>query len=73
VGALDATLHPEPAWAGAPVGWRMGVGVQLVGAPLRLGFLVALAYFGLLRPRLVAAAQAVPALAERSEPTRLMR
>jgi len=31
-GALDATLHPEPAWARAPVGRRMAVGVQLVGA-----------------------------------------
>ena len=36
-GALDAALHPEPAWAGAPVGRRMAVGVQLVGAPLGLG------------------------------------
>jgi uncharacterized protein len=66
-GALDATLHPEPAWAGAPVGQRMEVGMQLVGAPLGLGFLAALAYFGLLRPRLVAA---VSALAERPAPTR---
>jgi uncharacterized membrane protein YfcA len=49
-GALDATLHPEPAWSGAPVGRRMAVGVQLVG-------------FGLLRPRLVAAPRTVPALA----------
>jgi hypothetical protein len=45
-GALDATLHPEPASASAPVGRRMAVGVQLVGAPLGLGFLAAL---GLLR------------------------
>ena len=51
----------------------MAVGVQLVGAPPGLGFVATLAYFGLLRPRLVAVAQAVPALAERSEPTRLMR
>jgi uncharacterized protein len=70
-GALDATLHPEPAWAGAPVGRRMAVGVQLVGAPLGLGFVAALAYFGLLRPRLVAAVQAVPALAEPPGPTQL--
>lgn len=69
-GALDATLHPEPAWAGAPVGRRMAVGVQLVGAPLGLGFLAALAYFGLLRPRLVAA---VSTLAERPAPTWLVR
>jgi uncharacterized membrane protein YfcA len=60
-GALDATMHPEPAWAGAPVGRRMAVGVQLVGAPLGLGFVAALAYFGLVRPRLVAAVQPRPA------------
>jgi uncharacterized protein len=59
-GALDATLHPEPAWSGAPVGRRMAVGAQLAGAPLGLGFVAALAYFGLLRPRLVAAARALP-------------
>jgi hypothetical protein len=51
----------------------MAVGAQLVGAPLGLGFVAALAYFGLLRPRLIAAVQAVPALAERPAPTRLMR
>jgi uncharacterized membrane protein YfcA len=71
-GALDATLHPEPAWAGAPVGRRMAVGAQLVGAPMGLGFVAALAYFGLLRPRLIAAGQAVPALAERPATTRLV-
>ena len=68
-GALDATLHPEPAWAGAPVGRRMAVGVQLVGAPLGLGFVAALAYFGLLRPRLIAAVQAMPVLVEPPGPT----
>jgi uncharacterized protein len=72
-GALDATLHPEPAWAAAPVGRRMAVGVQLAGAPLGLGFVAALAYFGLLRPRLVAAVVAVPALAKPPDPTRLGR
>jgi uncharacterized protein len=71
-GALDATLHSEPAWAGAPVGRRMAVGVQLVGAPLGLGFLAALAYFGLLRPRLVAGVQAAPALVEPPGPTGLI-
>jgi hypothetical protein len=60
-GALDATLHPEPAWAGVPVGRRMAVGMQLAGAPLGLGFVAALAYFGLVRPRLVAAVQPRPA------------
>jgi uncharacterized protein len=52
-GAVDATTHPDPAWAGVPVGRRMAVGVQLVGAPLGLGFVAALAYFGLVRPRLI--------------------
>ena len=51
----------------------MTVGVQLVGAPLGLGFVAALAYFGLLRPRLVAAVQAAPALADPPAPTRLRR
>jgi hypothetical protein len=71
-GALDASLQPERAWVSAPVGRRTAVGAQLVGAPLGLGFLAALVYFGLLRPRLVAAvaaAQAVPAPAGRSAPT----
>jgi uncharacterized membrane protein YfcA len=72
-GALDATLYPEPAWAGAPVGRRMAVGVQLVGAPLGVGFVAALAYFGLLRPRLVAAVQVGPAPTERPAPIRLIR
>jgi uncharacterized protein len=70
-GAVDATLHPEPAWARVPVGRRMTVGVQLVGAPLGLGFVAALAYFGLLRPQLVAATRAVPALVEPPASTRL--
>jgi uncharacterized protein len=75
-GALDATSQPEPAWSSAPVGRRTAVGVQLVGAPLGLGFVAALAYFGLLRPRLVAAVaavQAVPAPAGRPAPTRPAR
>jgi uncharacterized protein len=51
-GALDAAVHPAPAWASAPVGRRLVIGAQLVGAPVGLGFLVALAYFGLIRRRL---------------------
>ena len=51
-GALDAAVHPAPAWASAPVGRRLVIGAQLVGAPVGLGFLVALAYFGLIRPHL---------------------
>jgi uncharacterized membrane protein YfcA len=71
-GALDATLHPEPAWAGAPVGRRMAIGVQLVGAPLGLGFVAALAYFGLLRPLLIGVVQAAPTLSEPAGPSRLL-
>jgi uncharacterized membrane protein YfcA len=63
-GALDATLHPEPAWAGAPVGRRLAVGVLLVGAPIGVGFVAALAYFGMVRPKLVEGATVLgPALA----------
>jgi len=51
-GALDAAVHPAPAWASAPVGRRLVIGAQLVGAPVGLGFLVALAYFGLIRRHL---------------------
>jgi hypothetical protein len=58
-GALDAAVHPAPAWASAPVGRRLVIGAQLVGAPVGLGFLVALAYVGLIRPHL-----AVPLVAE---------
>jgi uncharacterized membrane protein YfcA len=72
-GAIDATLHPEPAWAGAPVSRRMAVGAQLVGAPLGIGLLAGLAYFGLLRPRLVAAVQTGLAPAKPQVPTRLVR
>jgi hypothetical protein len=43
--------------------------VQLVGAPLGLGFVAARAYFGLLRPRLVAAVQARPAEVLRDVPS----
>ena len=70
-GALDASLHSAPAWAGVPVGRRTAVAVQLVGAPLGVGLVAALAYFGLLRPRLVHAVEAMPSLAEPPAPTRL--
>jgi hypothetical protein len=43
-------MHPEPAWVSAPVRRRTAVKLQLVGTPLGLGFVAALAYFGLLRP-----------------------
>jgi uncharacterized membrane protein YfcA len=72
-GAIDATMYPEPAWAGAPVSRRMAVGVQLVSAPLGVGLLAGLAYFGLLRPHLVAAVQTGLAPAGPQAPARLAR
>jgi hypothetical protein len=51
----------------------MAVGAQLVGAPLGIGLLAGLAYFGLLRPRLVAAVQTGLAPAKPQVPTRLVR
>jgi uncharacterized protein len=53
-GALDATLQADGAWTGSPVSRRMAVGLQLVAAPLGLGVVAALAYFGLVRPTLIA-------------------
>jgi len=67
-GALDAAVHPAPAWASAPVGRRLVIGAQLVGAPVGLGFLVALAYFGLIRRHLAVplVPEVVPVAAEPS-------
>jgi hypothetical protein len=53
-GALDAVGQADGAWAPSPVSRRMAVGLQLVAAPVGLGVVVALAYFGLVRPALVA-------------------
>jgi hypothetical protein len=44
------------------------VGAQMIGAPVGFSFLAGLTYFGLLRPRLIAADQAA-----RPAPTRLIR
>jgi uncharacterized protein len=54
-GALDAAGQADDAWAGSPVSRRMAVGLQLAAAPLGLGVLAALAYFGLVRPALLSA------------------
>jgi hypothetical protein len=69
-GALDAAVHPVPAWASAPVGRRLAIGAQLVGAPVGLGFLAAIAYFGLVRRHLAIprVPEVVPVLAELSGP-----
>ena len=59
-GALDAISHPGHAWSAANVSRRAMVGVQSAGAPFGVGFVAALLYFGLVRPKLVAASVPVP-------------
>jgi hypothetical protein len=53
-GALDAISLPRHAWCAANVSRRTVVGVQSAGAPFGIGFVAALVYFGLLRPKLIA-------------------
>jgi len=50
---LDAVGQARGAWVPSPVSRRMAVGLQLAAAPLGLGVVAALAYFGLVRPALV--------------------
>jgi uncharacterized membrane protein YfcA len=57
-GALDAISQPAQAWIAAKVSRRTVVGVQSAGAPFGVGFVAALLYFGLVRPKLVAATAA---------------
>jgi uncharacterized membrane protein YfcA len=59
-GALDAISHPGHAWSAASVSRGAMVGVQSAGAPFGVGFVAALLYFGLVRPKLVAASVPVP-------------
>jgi uncharacterized membrane protein YfcA len=54
-GVLDAISQPAQAWIAAKVSRRAVVGVQSAGAPFGIGFVAALLYFGLVRPKLVAA------------------
>jgi uncharacterized membrane protein YfcA len=54
-GVLDAISQPAQAWIAAKVSRRAMVGVQSAGAPFGVGFVAALVYFGLVRPKLVAA------------------
>jgi uncharacterized membrane protein YfcA len=53
-GVLDAISQPGHAWRAANVSRRTMVGVQSAGAPFGIGFVAALVYFGLVRPKLVA-------------------
>ena len=53
-GALDAISLPGHAWRAANVSRRTVVGVQSAGAPFGIGFVAALFYFGLVRPKLTA-------------------
>jgi uncharacterized membrane protein YfcA len=59
-GALDAISQPGHAWSAANVSRRAMVAVQSAGAPFGVGFVAALVYFGLVRPKLVAASLPVP-------------
>jgi uncharacterized membrane protein YfcA len=60
-GVLDAISQPGHSWSAANVSRRAMVGVQSAGAPFGVGFVAALVYFGLVRPKLVAASLPVPA------------
>ena len=53
-GVLDAISLPRHAWRTARVSRRAVVGLQSAGAPFGIGFVAALVYFGMLRPKLVA-------------------
>jgi uncharacterized membrane protein YfcA len=59
-GVLDAISQPWHAWSAANVSRRAMVGVQSAGAPFGVGFVAALVYFGLVRPKLVAASLPAP-------------
>ena len=59
-GALDAALHADGDWTPSPVSRRMAVGLQLAAAPLGLGVVAALAYFGLVRPALASGGRRRP-------------
>jgi uncharacterized membrane protein YfcA len=54
-GAVDATVHPQSSWDSAGLRRRGWVRWQAFGAPVGIGFPVAVAYFAKARPRLVAA------------------
>jgi hypothetical protein len=55
-GAVDAAAHPDTTWEGAGLRRRGWIRWQVLGAPIGIGFAVAVAYFAKTRPRLVAAA-----------------
>jgi uncharacterized protein len=54
-GAIDGAAHPQHLWDSAGLRRRAWLRWQALGAPVLLGFPVAVAYFAKARPRLVAA------------------
>jgi uncharacterized membrane protein YfcA len=54
-GAVDTTAHPQSSWDGAGLRRRSWNRWQAFGAPIGIGFPVAVAYFAKARPKLVAA------------------
>ena len=54
-GMVDAALQADERWVACGRNKRLFVGLQAAGAPLGFGFLVALVYFGLVRPKVAAA------------------
>ena len=70
-GAVDAASHPQSTWDLIARPRRTWIRWQAYGAPFGLGFAVACAYFGKVRPGLVAAASdaVVPDLPTAVSPT----
>ena len=55
-GAVDAAAHPQSLWDTAGLPRRNWIRWQAFGAPIGVGFPVAVAYFARIRPQLVTAA-----------------
>jgi len=58
-GAVDGVMHPRHLWETAGRRRSIWLGWQALGAPVLVGFPVALAYFAKVRPQLIAATQPV--------------
>ena len=56
-GAIDAASHPQRTWDRAGKPRRTWIRWQAFGAPIGLGFPVAIAYFAKIRPQLMAAGE----------------
>ena len=54
-GAVDAAAHPDPIWERAGMQRQRWIRWQAFAAPIGVGFGVAIAYFAMARPQLVAA------------------